>query len=67
MNKAILASYARVLLATVLGAIFAIGKLPTEFTSADWQNVANVVWISVIPVVIRYLNPNDTAYGRGSK
>lgn len=67
MNKAILASYARAFLATVLGAIFAIGKLPIDFTAADWRNVANAVWIAVIPVAIRYLNPNDTAFGRGSK
>lgn len=67
MNKALLASYGRALLATALTATFAIGKLPIDFTASDWRNVANAIWIAVIPVVIRYLNPNDAAFGRGSK
>lgn len=64
MNKAMLASYGRAFLATALTAIFAVGKLPTDFTGADWAAVANAIWIAVIPVVIRYLNPNDPAFGR---
>jgi len=67
MNMEILASYGRSLLATALGAIFAIGKLPFEFAPADWYAVANAVWIAVIPVLIRLLNPNDTAFGITSK
>ena len=63
MNTAILASYGRSLLATALGAVFAIGKLPTEFTQGDWYAVANAIWIAVIPVVIRALNSNDPAFG----
>lgn len=58
--KAILASYLRSLLATSLTAIFAIGKLPFLFTAEDWLIVANTVWISFIPVLIRLLNKNDT-------
>jgi hypothetical protein len=65
MNKAMLASYGRALLATVLTAIFAVGKLPLEFSATDWTLVANAVWIAVIPVVIRALNPNDPAFGVG--
>lgn len=64
MNKAMLASYGRAFLATALTAVFAIGKLPTEFTSADWFAVANAIWIAVIPVAIRWLNTNDPAFGR---
>jgi hypothetical protein len=64
MNKAMLASYGRSLLATVLGAIFAIGKLPFDFTVSDWRQVANVVWIACIPVAIRYLNPKDATFGK---
>lgn len=63
MNKAMLASYGRAFLATALTAIFAVGKLPTEFTQAEWLAVANAVWIAIIPVLIRALNPNDTAFG----
>lgn len=64
MNKELLYSYLRTFGATCLGAIFAIGKLPIDFTVADWRAVANAVWISVIPVAIRYLNPKDTSFGR---
>jgi hypothetical protein len=67
MNWSMIASYGRAFLATVLGAVFAIGKLPTDFTPADWAIVANAVWIAVIPVVIRYLNPKDEAFGRRTK
>lgn len=63
MNTEVLASYGRSLLATALGAIFAIAKLPFEFTGDDWYTVANAIWIAVIPVVIRALNPNDPAFG----
>jgi hypothetical protein len=59
MNQ-ILASYLRSLLATSLTAVFAIGKLPFLFTAQDWLTVANTVWISFIPVLIRLLNKNDT-------
>lgn len=58
--KDIIYSYGRSLLATTLTAIFAIGKLPFSFTQQDWINVANAVWISFIPVIIRVLNPKDT-------
>lgn len=58
--KDIALSYLRSLLATTLTAIFAIGKLPFSFDSSDWVIVANTVWISFVPVVIRLLNPNDT-------
>lgn len=64
MNKSMLASYGRSLLATCLGAVFAVGKLPFDFTGADWRAVANAIWIAVIPVAIRYLNPNDESFGR---
>lgn len=62
--KAALLSYARALLATVLTAIFTVGKLPTDFTAQDWWGVANAVWIAVIPVIIRWLDSNDPAFGR---
>ena len=63
-SKALLASYGRSFLATVLGAVFAIGKLPFEFTAADWRTAANAIWIAVIPVAIRFLNPNDSSFGK---
>ena len=62
MNK-VVASYLRSLLATTVTAVFAVGKLPTLFTAEDWLIVANAVWISFIPVIIRALNPKDEAFG----
>lgn len=59
MNQ-ILQSYLRSLVATSITAVFAIGKLPFLFTAEDWLTVANTVWISFIPVLIRLLNKNDT-------
>jgi hypothetical protein len=56
----VIASYLRSLLATSVTAVFAIGKLPFLFTATDWLVVANTVWISAIPVLIRVLNPKDT-------
>jgi hypothetical protein len=58
--KDIALSYLRSLLATTLTAVFAIGKLPTSFDGGDWTIVANTVWISFVPVIIRLLNPKDT-------
>lgn len=62
MNK-VLASYLRSLLATTITAVFAVGKLPVMFTVDDWLLVANAVWISFIPVILRALNPKDEAFG----
>jgi len=64
MNKAMIYSYLRSFLATALGAVFAIGKLPFDFTAGDWRAVANSIWIAVIPVAIRYLSANDAGFGR---
>jgi hypothetical protein len=57
--KDIALSYGRSLLATTLTAVFAIGKIPTAFDGRDWNIVANTVWISFIPVIIRILNSKD--------
>jgi len=56
-------SYFRALLATLLTAVVAVGKLPFEFSSLDWLVVANAVWVAALPPLIRFLNPNDTAFG----
>lgn len=56
----VVASYLRSLLATSLTAVFAIGKLPFLFDAQDWLVVANTIWISAIPVLIRLINPKDT-------
>ena len=54
-QKAILASYAR----SVLGAGVAVYASTSDFKAA-----ANAIWAAALPVVLRYLNPSDTAFGR---
>jgi len=59
MNKqmiALLASYGRSLLAAGL-ALYAAGV-------TDPAQLANALWAALLPVVIRYVNPNDPAFGR---
>lgn len=59
MNKqlvALLASYGRSLLAAGL-ALYAAGV-------TDPTQLANALWAALLPVVIRYVNPNDPAFGR---
>ena len=65
MKKAFV-SYLQVLVATALTAALAVGKSPLDFTAQDAKTVFNSVWIAFIPVVIRALSKNDTAYGVGS-
>lgn len=54
-NKALLASYGR----SVLGA-----GVSTYVATQDWKLALNALWAAAIPVIMRYLNPKDTAFGR---
>jgi hypothetical protein len=54
-NKAMLASYAR----SVLGAAVAVYA-----STGDVKMAANALWAAALPVIIRFLNPNDGAFGR---
>jgi hypothetical protein len=59
MNKqlvALLASYGRSLLAAGI-ALYAAGV-------TDPSQLANALWAALLPVIIRYVNPNDPAFGR---
>jgi hypothetical protein len=57
-HKALAASYGRSLLAAAVATYTATGD-PTA--------TLNAVWAAAIPTAIRYLNPKDSAYGRGAK
>lgn len=61
----VIASYARVVAVTVLSAVVALGHIPA--TDQEWVVLAKAAALALIPVVLRWLNPNDKAYGRGSK
>lgn len=55
-KKAMLASYAR----SVIGAGVAV-----YVSTGDLKAAANALWAAALPVLMRYLNPNDPAFGRG--
>jgi hypothetical protein len=57
-HKAIAASYAR----SVLGAAVA-----TYAATSDVKLAANALWAAALPVLMRYLNPNDTAFGKSTE
>ncbi len=69
MNKAALESYLRNLLGQAIGAIVIVGQTsgivsPVEFTLAEWLLVANALWASAIPTLLRWINSKDPAFGR---
>jgi hypothetical protein len=57
-HKALLASYAR----SVLGAAVA-----TYAATSDIKMAANALWAAALPVLMRYLNPGDAAFGKGAE
>ena len=54
-QKAMAASYAR----SVLGAAVA-----TYVATNDLKLTANALWAAALPVILRYMNPKDTAFGK---
>jgi type IV secretory pathway TrbD component len=69
MNKAALESYLRNLLGQAIGAIVIVGQTsgitsPTDFGVAEWLLVANALWASAIPTILRWINKKDPAFGR---
>lgn len=57
-NKAMLASYGR----SVLGA-----GVSTYVATQDWKLSLNALWAAALPVIMRYLNSNDPAFGRSKE
>lgn len=56
-HKTMLASYGR----SVLGA-----AVSTYVATQDWKLALNALWAAALPVIMRYMNPNDQAFGRVS-
>jgi len=54
-QKALVASYLR----SILGA-----GLATYIPTQDWQLALNALWAAAIPVLLRWLNTADPAFGR---
>lgn len=69
MNKAALESYLRNLLGQLIGAVVIVGQTsgvlsPVDFGLAEWLLVANALWASAIPTLLRWVNKKDPAFGR---
>jgi len=65
--KAACGTYIRALLTILLTLMATIGGSPLDFTSADWRLLANGLWASLLPVIMRALSTADDKYGRAPK
>ncbi len=68
MNKAMLESYARNLLGQVVAGVVVVSSAtgigsPLDFGQSKWLLVANSLWASAIPTVLRWVNKKDPAFG----
>ena len=68
MNKAMLESYVRNLLGQVVAGVVVVSSAtgigsPLDFGQSEWLLVANSLWASLIPVVLRWVNKKDPAFG----
>lgn len=56
-QKSMVESYVR----SVVGAAIA-----TYAATQDWKAALNSLWAAAVPVAMRYFNPKDAAFGKGS-
>jgi hypothetical protein len=67
INKALLASYGRHLAGAILAGIVTVssstGKVPTAWTADEWMVLLNTLWVAAVPVIGRWINPKDPAFG----
>jgi len=62
-------SYVRNLLGQVVAAVMIVTQSsgiasPLAFGASEWFLVANALWASLIPTVLRWANKKDPAFGR---
>ena len=60
-----LASYARVVATVTLTLVYQMGHIPA--TSQEWHAIGTGALFSLLPVILRWLNPGDAAYGLGAQ
>lgn len=58
-NEKVLEVWAKWFVGMVMASIVTIGKFPFDMTSADWKSVANTLWLALVPVVVKWVNPKD--------
>lgn len=61
--KATLASWGRSFLAACLAQWIALGGSAFDFTGDGIRSVVAAGFAAILPVVIRWLNPNDPSFG----
>lgn len=68
INEALLKSYGRHALGAILASIIGVSTLtntnPIDFSAGDWASVLNALWVAVVPVLVRYFDKKDPAYGK---
>jgi hypothetical protein len=67
INKALIESYARNLLGQVIAAATIVSSTShvsiVNFKGAQIALVANSLWASLVPVILRFVNKKDPAFG----
>lgn len=58
-NVDVLKVWAKWTIGMVASSIATIGKFPFDLTASDWKHVANSLWVALLPVVIKWVNPKD--------
>ena len=64
--QSVLATYAQSLLACIATAMMSLGVTPFTMTHADLVKIGNAIWASFLPVLVRAINPKDSAFGIGT-
>ena len=59
INHKIFEVWGKYLTYSAVMAVGIIGKSPLDFTGHDWKQTVNAVWISLVPVIIKWANPKD--------
>ena len=67
INQALIESYVRNLLGQVIAAATIVSSTShtsiINFDGKQWGLVANSLWASLVPVILRYVNKKDPAFG----
>ena len=66
-TQAVIASWARSFLAACLAQFIALGGGAFDFGVDGWKSVLSAGIAAVVPVVIRWLNPEDKSFGSGAR
>lgn len=63
--KNMINSYLRNIIGQFITAVAIVGSgvSPLSFTASQWADVSNVLWGAAIPVLLRYINKKDEAFG----